>query len=257
MLLALDIGNTQLFAGLFKEGQIVLRFRKSSKNKLTSDEYGLFLKNILRENGYDPEQITQIVISSVVPDLLYSVNSACSKYFKLRPLVLNAEVETGIKVIVGQPQEVGSDRIADAIAAEWLYPKENKLIIDFGTATTYDVMNNKAQWCGGLIAPGLRTSMEALSLNTAKLPQVEIQKPAVLVGRDTIENIQAGLYYGALGMTHEVITRVREDYFQGQPMRVIATGGFSQLFKNEDCFDVIEPDLVLIGLWRLSFMNPS
>ncbi len=255
MLLVIDIGNTQLFAGLFKEDQIVLRFRKSSKNKLTSDEYGLFLKSILRENGYDPEKITAISISSVVPDLLYSLHSACTKYFKIRPLILNADARTGIKIMVGQPQEVGSDRIADAIAAEWLYPNENKLIVDFGTATTYDVMTDKAEWCGGLIAPGLRTCMEALSLNTAKLPQVEIQKPKVLVGRDTIENIQSGLYYGALGMTREVITRVQKDYFHGHPMRVIATGGFSQLFKGEDCFHIIEPDLVLIGLWRLHQIN--
>ena len=255
MLLAIDIGNTQLFAGLFEDNQIVLRFRKSSKGKLTSDEYGLFLRSILRENGFDPEKITAISISSVVPDLLYSIHSACTKYFKIRPLILKAGVKTGLEIQVHEPESVGGDRIANTIAAEFIYPGENKLIVDFGTATTYDVVTDKAEWRGGLIAPGLRTCMDALSLNTAKLPQVEIQKPDVLVGTNTIENIQAGLYYGALGMTREVITRVRRDYFKGQTMRVIATGGFSNLFKGEEIFDSIEPDLVLIGLWRLYQMN--
>jgi len=259
MLLAIDIGNTQLFAGLFEanaqEAQILLRFRKSSKGKFTSDEYGLFLRSILRENGFDPDKITAISISSVVPDLLYSINSACAKYFRIKPLVLKSSVKTNVEIQVHEPDSVGADRIANTIATEFLYPRENKLIIDFGTATTYDVVTENSEWRGGLIAPGLRTCMDALSLNTAKLPQVEIQKPEVLVGTNTIENIQAGLYYGALGMAREVITRVHRDYFQNQSMRVIATGGFSYLFKGEDLFNNIEPDLVLIGLWRLHQIN--
>ncbi len=258
MLLAIDIGNTQLFAGLFLGDQIVLRFRKSSKSKLTSDEYGLFLRSILRENGFDPDQIKAVSISSVVPDLLYSVHSACLKYLKLRPLVLNFDVKTGLKIDVFHPQEVGSDRIASAIAAEFLYPKENKLIVDFGTATTFSFVTEKAEWKGGLIAPGFRTSMEALSLNTAQLPQVEIQKPNVLIGRNTIENIQSGLYFGALGLAREVITRLKEENKNNsnfKSLKIIATGGFSQLFKEEKLFDHVEPDLVLLGLWRLFDLN--
>lgn len=267
MLLTIDIGNTQLFAGLFLGDQIVLRFRKSSKSQLTSDEYGLFLRSILRENGFDPDKITAVSMSSVVPDLLYSVQSACMKYLKLRPLILNSSLEsssgkirTGLKLDVHHPQEVGADRIATAIAAEFLYPQENKLIVDFGTATTFSFVTEKAEWKGGLIAPGFRTSMEALSLNTAQLPQVEIQKPNVLIGRNTIENIQAGLYFGALGLAREVIIRLKQEH-QDRPefksLRVIATGGFSQLFKEEKLFDHVEPDLVLLGLWRLYDLNKN
>ncbi len=261
MLLAIDIGNTQLFAGLFLGHQIVLRFRKSSKSQLTSDEYGLFLRSILRENGFDPDKITAVVISSVVPDLLYSVQAACAKYLKLKPLVLNSsseKIHTGLKLDVHHPQEVGSDRIATAIAAEFLYPKENKLIVDFGTATTFSFVTEKSEWKGGLIAPGFRTSMEALSLNTAQLPQVEIQKPSVLIGRNTIENIQAGLYFGALGLAREVIERLKQEHKhrpEFKSLRVIATGGFSQLFKEEKLFDHVEADLVLLGLWRLYDLN--
>lgn len=255
MLLAIDIGNTQLFAGLFINDEVVLRFRQSSRGKMSSDEYGLFLRNILRENGYNPDDVESLVISSVVPDLQYSINSACLKYFNQAPLILKAGVKTGLKIQVHNPQEVGADRIANAIAAEHLYPNKNKLIVDYGTATTFCVVTDKAQWRGGLIVPGLRLSMEALESNTAKLPKVEITKPDVIVGRNTIENIQSGLYYSALGMTREVINRVREEYFNGDDLMVIGTGGFSHLFESEGIFDVIEPDLVLIGLLALKKMQ--
>lgn len=255
MLLAIDIGNTQLFAGLFINDELVLKFRQSSRGRMSSDEYGLFLRNILRENGYDPDDVNDIVISSVVPDLQYSINSACLKYFNQSPLILKAGVKTGLKIQVHNPQEVGADRIANAIAGEYLYPNTNKLIVDFGTATTFCVVTDKAEWRGGLIVPGLRLSMEALESNTAKLPKVEITKPEVIVGRNTIENIQSGLYYSALGMTREVITRVRDEYFNGEPMMVIGTGGFSYLFDDEKLFDVVEPDLVLVGLLALKKMQ--
>lgn len=255
MLLTIDIGNTHIFAGVFVDDQIQLRFRKASKASMTSDEYGLFFRQVLAENGVDSTQIEAIVISSVVPSVLYSINSACRKYFDVTPIILEAGVKTGLKVEVQHPREVGADRIANAVGVQHLYPEHHKIIIDYGTATTFCAMTKEAQWRGGLIVPGLRLAMEALEAKTAKLPPVEIKKPDVIVGRNTVENIQAGLYYAALGMTREVVTRIKDEFFNGEKTLVIATGGFSHMFSEEGLFDAIEPDLVLIGLWCVHQMN--
>lgn len=255
MLLTIDIGNTHIFAGVFVDNEIKLRFRKASKASMTSDEYGLFFRQVLTENGIDPKAVEAIVISSVVPSVLYSISSACHKYFQVEPIVLEAGIKTGLKVQVQNPREVGADRIANAIGVQHLYPKHHKIIIDYGTATTFCALTEDSQWQGGLIVPGLRLAMEALEAKTAKLPPVEIKKPEVVVGRNTVENIQAGLYYATLGMTREVITQIKNEHFNNEKTLVIATGGFSRMFQEEGLFDAMESDLVLIGLWRVYQMN--
>lgn len=255
MILALDVGNTQTFGGVFSGGELALRFRKTSGPAVTSDELGLFLRGVLRENGTDPAAVRQIAVCSVVPQVLYSLRSCCRKYFDLDPFVLQAGVKTGLKIRYRNPVEVGPDRIANAIAAILLYPGRHAIVIDFGTATTFDVIHAHREYLGGLILPGLRIAMEALEQNTARLPAVEIVQPAELIGRSTVENIQSGLYYGTRAAVRELTRDIRQQAFAGEPAIVIGTGGFSRLFEHEQLFDVLLPDLVLVGLAHALTLN--
>lgn len=254
MLLALDIGNTQVFGGVFDGDKILLKFRRTSRDQGSSDEYGLFLKNSLRENGIKPEAIKHIMLSSVVPDVNHTIASACIKYFGIRPLILEAGVKTGLKILVHNPQELGADRVANAVGALELYKNQNLVVFDFGTANTACILSKNKEYLGGLITPGIRLSMEVLEERTAKLPTVEIKVPQTMLGKNTIEQIQAGLYYPVLGMVKEVVKEAI-DVFQGDQPLVIGTGGFSRMFEKSGIFDVIESDLVLLGLRRIFMLN--
>ncbi|HEX4924912.1 MAG TPA: type III pantothenate kinase, partial [Bdellovibrionales bacterium] len=207
MILALDVGNSQIYGGVFDGDKIKVRFRKISKTGASSDELGLFLRTVLRENGIDPEKIRQVAICSVVPDLVHSLKNCCQKYFKINPFILQAGIKTGLKIKYKNPLELGADRIANAIGATLLYPGRNLIVIDFGTATTFCAINRDKEYLGGLIHPGLRLSMEALESKTSRLPAVEIIAPKEVVGRSTVENIQAGLYYGHLAIIKDISTR--------------------------------------------------
>jgi type III pantothenate kinase len=257
MLLALDVGNSQIFGGVFHDGALSIRFRKPNQLPTSSDELGLFLRAVLRENGGDPTRVEHIALCSVVPEVIYSLRSCCRKYFGLDPFVLQAGVKTGLKIRYRNPLEVGPDRIANAIAATHLYPNRNLIIVDCGTATTIDVVRAGRDFAGGLIVPGLRISMEALERSTARLPNVEIVTAAELVGRSTIECIQSGLYFGHLAIIRGLTREIREQTFHGEPAVVIGTGGFSRLFEREAVFDVLSPDLVLLGLERALALNPG
>lgn len=258
MILTLDIGNSQIHGGIFRDSDLLFQFRKGTKQGNSSDEIGLFLKQVIRENGFDPDEIREISLCSVVPDALHSIRAACIKYFDIHPFILQPGVKTGLKIRYRNPLEVGADRIANAIAATSLYPDQNLIIADYGTATTFCVINSEKEYLGGLITPGFRISMEALELRTAKLPSVEILAPEEMIGRSTVESIQAGLYYSNLwalkGITQEVKTR----YFSGKSTRIIGTGGFSRLMESGQIFDVIIPELVLLGLrTALKINDPS
>jgi type III pantothenate kinase len=255
MILALDVGNSQIFGGAFDQGGITIRFRKQSRPPTSSDELGLFLRSVLRENGGDPAHVTQIAICSVVPELIYSLRSCCRKYFGLDPFILQAGARTGLKIRYRNPVEVGPDRIANAIAATHLYPDQNVIIVDFGTATTIDAVSAARDFLGGIIVPGIRISMEALEKNTARLPNVEIVPPAELIGRSTIECIQSGLYFGSRAVVQELTREIRAQAFRGEPAVVIGTGGFSRLFERERLFDAVMPDLILVGLDRALALN--
>lgn len=256
MLLALDIGNTQIFAGVFNQHELKLTFRKSSKFYFSSDEYGIFLKQVLHENQLDPKQIKHIIFSSVVPEINHSLSSACIKYFNVRPLILQAGLKTGLKINYQNPLEVGADRIANAIAANHLYRHDHKMVFDFGTATTCDIISSKNEYLGGLIAPGIKMGMETLERDTAKLPTVEITQPNNIIGRSTVSCIQSGLYYGALGFIKHVTQEIANHYFKNEPIKTIGTGGFINLFKDETVFDHIDQSLVLKGLALVHYMNP-
>ena len=249
MILCLDIGNSQIFGGIFKDGDLKLRFRRNTLNNNSSDELGLFLKGVLRENLIDPDQIQNIACCSVVPDMLHSLVNCCRKYFKKDPFILQPGMKSGIKIKYRNPIDVGSDRIANSIAATSLYPNKNLIIIDFGTAVTFCAISKNCEYLGGVISAGIQISMKALEKNTAKLPKVEIIYPQSIIGRSTVESIQSGLYYGTLGMIKEIVERITKEAFYKDPPVVIGTGGLSRLFDNQSIFHSVDPDLVLKGLF--------
>jgi len=254
-MLCIDVGNSHIYGGVFEHDEIKLRFRHTSQIS-TSDEFGIFLKSVLRENDCDPSLIKSIGICSVVPQIDYSLRAACVKYFSSEPFLLQAGVKTGLNIKYRNPVEVGADRIANAIAAVQNYPNQNLIVIDFGTATTFCVITAQKAYLGGAILPGVRLSVEALSKNTARLPAVEIIKLDHVIGRSTIESIQSGVYYGVLGACKELIQRINNEVFgDGQPALVLATGGFASLFDNQNLYDHLVSDLVLQGIRLASLMN--
>ncbi len=255
MILTLDVGNTQIYGGIFENGKLSFQFRKTSHGGASSDEVGVFLKSVLRENNIDSKQIDQIAMCSVVPDAIHSIRGACQKYFGRQPFILQAGARTGLKVRYRNPLEVGADRVANAIAASALYPDRNAIIIDLGTATTFCVLSAEKDYLGGMILPGLRISMEALEQRTAKLPTVEIVKPEEVVGKTTVESIQSGLFYSHLSTMTMMSQKIKAETFQGAPTVVIGTGGFSRLFEKEKVFDAMIPELVHIGLFKALEMN--
>jgi type III pantothenate kinase len=255
MILALDVGNSQIFGGVFVKDQIKLHFRKTSKTGASSDELGLFLRSVLRENSLNPDDVQKIAICSVVPDVIYSLRNACRKYFGKMPFILQAGVKTGLKIKYRNPLEVGADRIANAIAALQMYPNKNIIIVDLGTATTFCAINTDREYLGGSIIAGLRLSMESLEAKTSKLPSVEIITMNEVLGRSTVESLQSGLYFGHLGQIKELTSRLSDECFSKAKPFVIGTGGFSSLYEQEKVFDVIQPDLVLHGLVQAIHLN--
>jgi type III pantothenate kinase len=254
MILCLDVGNSQLFAGVFADDTVLFRFRYGTQPSATSDEIGVFLKTVLRENNVTADGITHIAISSVVPSLDYSVRSACIKYFGIEPFILQAGIKTGLNIQYRNPLEVGSDRIANSIAATYLYPNQDIIVVDLGTTTNFCVLSRHKEFKGGLIMPGIRLAAESLQNNTAKLFPVEIIKPQHIIGRSTVENIQAGLYFSQWATIQAVHSRITADVFQGNKPLLLGTGGFSTLF-DDGLFDHIETDLILHGLRIALQMN--
>ena len=255
MKLCLDVGNSHIYGGVYESGRVLLTFRKGSKPGSSSDEFGLFFRSVLQENGIDPNQVSEIALCSVVPEAVYAISAACQKYFDIRPFILKAGVKTGLKIQYRNPLEVGADRIANAIAGVELFPDKNLIILDLGTATTLCAIGKDRSYRGGVILPGLRMSMQALESGTSKLGSVEIVHTDTCLGRTTASSIQSGLYFGHLGALREIMHRIQLEEFQGQRPKVIATGGFATLFGNTGLFDQIEQDLVLRGLLAVLEMN--
>jgi type III pantothenate kinase len=257
LILCLDAGNSHLVGGVFEAEALLLQFRRSSQGQPTSDEMGVFLRTALRENGIEPQRIDAIALCSVVPDLVHSLRNGCLKYFGKEPFVLQAGVKTGLKIRYRDAREVGADRIADAIAALHQFPNQNLIVINFGTATAIEAISRDKEYLGGAILPGVRLSMEALETRTARLPAVEIIQPEDVVGRSTTQCIQSGLYFGTLGAVRLFIAQITRDTFRGEGPTVVATGGFSSLYRDEVDFHHVLPDLTLQGV-RLAFeLNAS
>lgn len=248
MLLCLDIGNSQIYGGVYDEDQLKFSFRRTSTVRASSDELGIFFRSILRDNEIEPRRVKMAAICSVVPDALHSLKNCFLKYFGFDPFILQPGVKTGLKIRYRNPLEVGADKIANAIGAVARYPDRNLLIIDFGTATTICAVTRDKEYLGGIITPGIHISMAALESKTARLPAVEIVRPTEVLGRSIVESIQAGLYYGTLATVSSLVERVSANYFASDPPLVIGTGGYGRLFESEKIFDAFVPELSLMGL---------
>lgn len=247
MILTIDVGNTNVTIGVFEGEELKAVFRMTSSLVRTSDEYGIYLCSMLEHRGIDPKAIKNVVISSVVPDVMYSLNSAVIKYFQVRPITVGPGIKTGIKLVTGNPKEIGADRIVDAVAAYTLYGGP-VLVVDFGTATTYDLILEDGSFTAGITSPGIRISARALWEDTAKLPKIEIRKPKSILAKDTITSMQAGLVYGYIGQTEYIIQKVREESGL-KDLRVVATGGLGKIIADEtDAIEIYDNKLTLKGL---------
>lgn len=257
MLLCLDVGNTQLHGGVFAGDVLKLQFRKSTHPLGSSDELGVFFAAVLRENGVEPREIGQVAICSVVPPAAYALRAASVKYFRAEPFVLQAGVKTGLKIRYRNPAEVGADRVANAIAATQRHPGRDAIVVDCGTATTFDVVTAGGDYLGGAIMPGVGLSAEMLSARTAKLPAVEIARPEAALGRTSVESIQSGLYHGHAGAIRHLLATLTAESFGGAKPAVVGTGGFARMFEAERLFDEVVPELVLLGLRHAARLNAT
>ncbi len=255
MKLCFDIGNTDIFGGVFCDGKRVAEFRRSSRARPSADELGVFLLQFLDAQGLGADTVEDAALASVVPDCGAEVAEACRRYLKVDPLVLKAGVRTGLKIRTRNPNEVGADRIANAIAAVDVFPGAPLIVIDMGTATTFCAITADKDYLGGVIAAGMNLSMQALAERTAKLPYVELVQPNECLGRTTMESIQSGLYYGHLGMMRTVIEELQRETFGGERPKVIGTGGNARFFKATGIFDAYRQDLVLTGLLKALELN--
>lgn len=250
MLLTIDVGNSNITIGLFDGDTIKGTFRMTTKIPRTSDEYGIFFTDLLNARKLERKVIDAVIIASVVPDVMHSLTSGILKYFHVKPILVGPGIKTGIKISTENPREMGADRIVDAVAAYELYGGP-VLVIDFGTATTHDLVLADGSLVAGVTSPGIRISANALWNNAAKLPEIEIQKPDSILAKNTVTSMQAGLIYGCIGQTEYIIRRMKEEAGLDE-MKVVATGGLGTIISNEtDAIDVYDPDLTLKGLKRI------
>ena len=231
MLLVIDVGNTNITLGVFDGEELIATFRLTTKQQRTSDEFGLDICGLIEHRNLSVNDIHDIIIASVVPDIMYSLTSALVKYFNRTPLEVGPGIRTGIRIATENPREIGADRIVDCVAAYQLYGGP-VLVMDGGTATTYDVVTKDGAFIAGITAPGLRTAARALWGDAAKLPEVEIKKPASILARETISSMQAGLVYGCIGQTEYIIDRIIQETGY-KDLITVATGGLGKLIADE------------------------
>ncbi len=247
MLLAIDVGNTNITCAVIHNGETMATFRMTTKLPRTSDEFGIMICDLLKYKGIDKKEIADVIIASVVPGIMYSLTSGIIKYLKLTPMIVGEGTKTGIRIDTPNPKEVGADRVVDAVAAYTLYGGP-VIIVDFGTATTYDLITKEGAFTAGITSPGIRISANALWNDTAKLPEIEIERPASILAKDTITSMQAGLVYGCIGQTEYIIRKIKEEAGLDEVM-VVATGGLGKLIADStDSIDVYNPMLTMEGL---------
>ena len=246
MLLVIDVGNKTLVLGVFKGKTLLDHWRVSTNRLGTTDEYGVLIRNLFYLNGVNAKEIDAIIISSVVPPVMPTLERMCQRYFGLVPLVIGPGVKTGMDIKYDNPREVGADRIVNAVAAYELYGGP-VIIIDFGTATTFCGVDKKGNYLGGAICPGIGISTEALVQRTAKLPRIEIRRTERVICRNTVESMQAGVFYGFVGQVEGLVARMRKEL--GAHAKVVATGGLAVVIgPSTKSIDVVEPMLTLEGL---------
>ncbi|BCJ87385.1 type III pantothenate kinase [Effusibacillus dendaii] len=246
MIFVIDVGNTNIVLGVYNGDQLEHHWRIATVRDRTEDELGIFVKSLFTDRGLKFTDIDAIVISSVVPPLMFALERMCDKYFGIKPLVIGPGIKTGLNISLENPREVGADRIVNAVAALETYGPP-LIVVDFGTATTFCVLNEKGQYLGGPIAPGIGISTEALFQRAAKLPRIEVVRPSLVVGRNTVTNIQSGVYYGFIGQVDGIVHRIKEEL--NLPFTVIATGGFAKLIATDSyTIQEVDPFLTLKGL---------
>ncbi|NLK75782.1 MAG: type III pantothenate kinase [Clostridiales bacterium] len=254
MLLVVDIGNTNITLGVFDDLNLVANFRITTAVTRTSDEYGILLYEFFNLKNINIKDIDSVTVASVVPKIMYSFTSALAKYLGITPLIVGAGTKTGIKIVTPNPKEIGTDRVVDAVAAYEIYGGP-VLVIDFGTAITYDLITEDGSFIAGVTSPGLQISANALWRDTAKLPEIEIAKPSTILAKDTVTSMQAGLVFGCIGQTEYIVTNMLKEA-KIQDCRVVATGGLGKIIADStDVIEVYDPTLTLKGLKIISDKN--
>ena len=254
MIICLDVGNTNIKYALFDGEELKLSFRVATEHKKTSDEYGGQLISILKNNGVGREDVEGGIISSVVPPLDYTLERMCRTYLGIKPMLLAPGLKTGMNLRVDNAKEVGADRVVNNVSAvkKYGYPL---IVIDFGTATTFNVIDKKGEFIGGVIAPGIKGSLDSLVNGTAKLPRVEIERPDKVIGTNTVTNMQAGIVYGFAGLVEYIVKKIKKE-LKEENVLTVATGGFSEVIAGEiSCIDKVDKLLTLEGLRYLYYLN--
>jgi type III pantothenate kinase len=246
LLLVIDVGNTNTVIGVYHDGELEYHWRIETSRHKTEDEFGMLLHSLFEYVGLMFEQIEGIIISSVVPPIMFALERMCKKYFHIDPQIVGPGMKTGLNIKYDNPKEVGADRIVNAVAAIQLYGSP-LIVVDFGTATTYCYIDENKQYMGGAIAPGITISTEALYSRAAKLPRIEIARPDQIIGKNTVTAMQSGILFGYVGQVEGIVKRMK--WQSSQEPKVIATGGLAPLIANEsDCIDIVDPFLTLKGL---------
>lgn len=254
MILVIDVGNTNMTLGVYQGEELKATFRLTTKTPRTSDEYGIIITQLLQNNGIEPKSLEGSIVASVVPDVMHALNGALVRYTGTKPMNVGPGVKTGLRIVTEDPRAIGADRIVDAVAAYEKYGGP-VLVLDFGTATTYDLITEAGEFAAGITAPGIRISSEALWTQAAKLPNIEIKKPKSILAQETISSMQAGLVYGQIGQTEYIINKVKEE--SGiKNLKVVATGGLGRLISDETkTIDIYDSFLTLDGLRILYYKN--
>ncbi|MDG1437503.1 MAG: type III pantothenate kinase [Emcibacteraceae bacterium] len=254
MLLAIDAGNTNIVFALHDDEKIIHKWRISSAEGRTADEYMVWLSQLMNFEKLDIADISGAIIATVVPQTLFPLQLLCRRYFNCTALVVgDDDVDVNVEVMLPNPAEVGADRLVNAVAAHKRYGGA-MVIIDFGTATTFDIIDENGNYFGGVISPGVNLSVEALSMAAAKLPRVAVEKPKSIIGNSTISAIQSGIFYGYLSMIEGMVLRITEEF--GRPMKVLATGGLATLFNEAtDVIEIVDQELTTYGLFEIYWAN--
>ena len=254
MLLVFDVGNTNMVIGIYKDKSLVKDWRICTDIHKTSDEYGMLIGNLLAHDNIDIKSIDDVIISSVVPNVMHALENFCIKYCEKKPMIVGPGIKTGLNIKYDNPKQVGADRIVNAVAAIEKYGSP-LIIVDFGTATTFCAISDKAEYLGGTICPGLKISSEALFNGAAKLPRVELIKPGKTICKATLEAMQAGIIYGYVGQVEKIISMMKKE-LGSEDIKVVATGGLSSLIHSEtDSIDHIDKFLTLEGLRLIHLKN--
>ncbi|MDN7247556.1 type III pantothenate kinase [Planococcus shenhongbingii] len=255
MILVMDVGNTNIILGIYGQDRLLYHWRLETDRHKTEDEFGMQVKALLNDADLSFSSINGIIMSSVVPPIMYVLEQMCQKYFHVKPLIVGPGVKTGLNIKYENPREVGADRIVNAVAAIHEYGAP-LIIVDFGTATTYCYIDEHRQYMGGAIAPGINISTEALYTRASKLPRIEIARPSSVVGKNTVSAMQSGIVYGYVGQAEGIVSRMKAQ--SRQKPTVIATGGMAALIANESSvIDKVDPFLTLKGLYLIYKRNQA